>query len=529
MTLTVSSALELEIFQRAGARVVAGHEHLARPVRWAHAAEIPDIAKFLSGGEILLTAGLGIGRSEAEQTEFVRSLAAVDAAALVIELSGRVYSEVPPAVVREAELLGLPVISIEETPFVEIAAQVHSALVEGRVAELLEAEATNEAVTELLLSGADYMTIVADLAQRVDQAVVLEDAAHVVMCYSGGSPAADEILSDWSAHSRLSHPMRDDARVADERACLRRPVVLRGEVWGWLHVLHGGSDLPAKNAYAAGRAAAAIAISLLGERISGVRQAQRQGALISRLMLGDVTGEEFIQGALKLGRDMRDREFVVAVAGGEVAGKPFSEPELASALAPTRTPWVAADTGDFALAVIGLRHGEGDRAVADALRLTGARVGISRIVSVGLLDTAVRQARDAYAATSRSSTGDRLVRFDELGVERLLIVLSQGPELANYVEDELGVVLAHDAASGSPLLPTLRVLLESDGRKSEAASRLHVQRRTLYYRIERIEALLGTPLSDSETRYRLLLAVRGLDLLIRRGQQSGYPISPNRH
>jgi len=518
VALTVSGALELEIFRRADAQVVAGHDHLDRVVRWVHAAEIPDIAKFLTGGEILLTAGLGLGSTEAQQRDYVRSLARAEIAVLVVELSGRMFTSMPTTVIEEADACGLPVVAISEIPFVEVSAQVQGTISDLRVAELLQDEVISEAFTELLLHGSDYLTIVAELADRIGHAVVLEDSAHVVLAYSGRSEFADTELSEWSAHSRLSHTEADGAEGG--LGCTRRPVVLRGELWGRIHVLHGPTPLQSSANYATGRAAAAVAITLLGERVSGARQSQRHGALINRLMLGDVTGAEFVQGALKLGRDMRNREFVVVVTGGEVKGRPFGEAELAASLDAIRAPWIAADTGESALAVIGVRPSAGDTAVVDAVGRTGARVGISRVVPANQLLTAVQQARDAFASTGRAGGADRLARFDDLGVLRLLILLAQGPELANYVEDELGKLLSHDAASNNPMLPTLRAILDSDGRKTDAAKSLHVQRRTLYYRMERIESLLDCSLAEPETRQRLLLAIRGLDLLEKRSQRS---------
>lgn len=520
MALTVSAALELEIFQRAHANVVAGADQLDRVVRWVHAAEIPDIAKFLTGGEILLTAGLGMGETETRQRAYVKSVAAAGIAVLVVEMSGRVFTEMPAAVIDEAEACELPLVEIDEIPFVEVSSQVHGMIIDLRVAELLRDEATNEAFTELLLHGSDYLAIVGELAERIGHAVVLEDGAHVVIAYSGRSEIADAELAEWSAHSRLSHAS-DNAHGAIEPSsvCTFRPVVLRGEQWGRLHVLHGPSPLPSSASYAVGRAAAAVAITLLGERVSGARRSQRHGALINRLMLGDVTGPEFVQGALKLGRDMRNRDFVVVVAGGDVKGQPFGEPELAGCLASIRAPWIAADNGESAIAVIGVRPGAGDAAIVDAVARSGARVGVSRVVPASHLLTAVQQARDAFSSTGRAGGDDRLARFDDLGVLRLLIVLAQGPELANYVEDELGPLLAHDAAASNPMLPTLRAILNSDGHKTDAAKALYVQRRTLYYRIERIEALLGASLTDPDTRQRLLLATRGLDLLGKRSQR----------
>jgi purine catabolism regulator len=519
VALTVAATLELEIFRRVGAEVRAGGAHLDRIVRWVHAAEIPDIARFLTGGEVLLTAGLGIGGTAVKQREYVRSVANAGIAVLVIELSGRAFSEMPPALLAEAEVLGLPVVAIPETPFVEVAAQVHGAIVDLRVAELLEDEAINEAFTELLLNGADYLSIVSELSDRARHPVVLENSAHVVVAYAGRSDVADAALSDWDAHSRLSHPIDEEASHLPSPLCTRKPVVLRGEHWGWVHVLHGSVDLPPQAAYAAGRAAASIAITLLGERLSGARRSQRHGALISRLMLGDVTGEEFIEGALKLGRDMRQHDLIVVVVGDDAGGSQFGEAELASCLTSTRMPWVAADTGDSALAVVGLPPGTGDTLLVETLKRSGARAGLSRVVAPRNLRTAVQQARDAFAATGQADGPDRLTRFDSLGVMRLLIALAQGPELANYVEDELGPLLAHDAGSSNPLLETLRAILESDGRKSDAAKLLYVQRRTLYYRMARIDTVLGVSLDLPDTRQRLLLALRGLELLERRGQR----------
>src|SRR5690349_21881051 len=94
--------------------------------------------------------------------------------------------------------------------------------------------------------------------------------------------------------------------------------------------------------------------------------------------------------------------------------------------------------------------------------------------------------------------------------------LADTAELASYVEDELGRLLEHDAGSANQLIPTLRAFLDCDGRKSDAAQKLYVQRRTLYYHLDRIGSLLGRSLDEPETRHRLHIALKGLDLLRQR-------------
>jgi DNA-binding PucR family transcriptional regulator len=62
------------------------------------------------------------------------------------------------------------------------------------------------------------------------------------------------------------------------------------------------------------------------------------------------------------------------------------------------------------------------------------------------------------------------------------------------------------------LLKTLRVYLDVAGSASAAASNLQVHRTTLYYRLTRIEELLGVDLSDGRARLTLHLGIALLDI-----------------
>ena len=523
--LTVRRALELDVFARTEVTVYAAADKLDLPVRWVHAGEIPDIHRFLSGHEMLLTAGLGMGPTADQQRAFIRRIAQARASVLVVELAGRMFNTMPPAVIEEAEAVGLPLVGLcDEIPFVEVSAQVHETLVETRMAEVIADEATGQAFMDLLLADEDYLSLVDEAARRIGFAVVLEDFAHQMRAYAGATTESDEIIADWGAHSRAIHerhprshgsrsvPTARAGSFSEVVACARRAVVLRGEPWGWLHLLHGATA-PAPGALnALERAAAAVAISLLSERETGARAAQRHGTLLTRLMLGDISGEQFVQRALTLGEDLRDRPLVVVVLGtdGQCGS---ADQHLARILRRLDLTFVVGDIGEFALAVVGLA-GEDNERLRPALAGKGAWGGVSRAVSPTGLPSAVRQGRSAAraAATLRSQ---EFLRFDDLGALRLLVALAEGPELARYVEDELGPLLEHDAHASNPLLPTLRAYLDACGNKARTAEVLFVQRRTLYYRLERLEALLGLDLSTSETQQRLHLAVQGRELLSR--------------
>jgi purine catabolism regulator len=526
--LTVRAALELEVFQRTEHVVLAGEDRLDGPVRWVHTGEIPDIHRFLSGQEMLLTAGLGMGHTADLQRAFVQRLAEAHAAVLVVELAGRVFDAMPAAVVDEARAVGLPLVGLrDEIPFVEASAQIHEALTELRMNRMISEEATGQAFMDLLLADEDYVGMVREVARRTGHPVVLEDVAHQMLAYSGATRDADETVANWDVHSRAIHerhrpalrrsaaaPVARAGSFRDIAACARRPVVLRGESWGWLHLLHGATTPTPTDLRTLDRAAAAVAITLLSERESGARAAQRQSALLNRLQLGDISGERFVDRALALGQDLRHRDLVVIVTGRDSTGESCSDQDLAHLLRDIGQPAVAGDIGEFDLAVAAIPPGGTDAGTCAALASRGLWGGISRIVTPAALPTAIRQGRSA-ASVAAANAAKQLLRFDDLGVLRLLVALAEGPELSRYVEDELGQLLEHDASATHPLLPTLRAFVASGGNKAQAAEVLFVQRRTLYHRLDRLQAVLRCDLANVEVQQRLQLAVLGHDLLQR--------------
>lgn len=530
MPFTVDAALQLEVFSRVPFTVYAGARGLNRTVRWVHPVEIPDIARFLKGGEMLVTAGLGIAQNADGQRSYLRAVAAAGASVLILELSGRAYARMPDALVAEAERLDLPLIGLHgELPFVEVSAQVHGRLVDDRVRELTAYERLNRRFMELLLAGGDHVSFTQALAEEVAGPVILEDSSRRVVAYSAGDPASDAEVSEWDRHSHLVHGRASSSDPTDEapvtldtadatapglgKRCTRRAIVIRGERWGWLHAVHGPAPLRPQDENALDRTADAIAISVLSAREIGARAVRRENALVDRLMLGDIAGDAFITRALRLGKDLRGKP-LLAVWTARVSGgvEETAQAQLAASCDAAKLDTVTADIGDHALAIVGLSGRDAERRLLSRLDSDGPRAGVSRVCGPAELSTAIRQARSA-ASVAGPSPATGAVRFDELGVLRLLVALSQGPELANYVDDELGPVLQHDASSPHPLLPTLRAYLECDANKSRTAERLFVQRRTLYYRLERLDALLGRSVDDPAVRQNLSFALRGLDLL----------------
>ena len=127
-----------------------------------------------------------------------------------------------------------------------------------------------------------------------------------------------------------------------------------------------------------------------------------------------------------------------------------------------------------------------------------------------------RQARLALRLPAQSSWDDTAIRFDDLGVYRLLVGIEDLGEVERFVQRWLGPLLEYDARRGSELVRTLAHHLERGGNYELTAKSLIVHRNTLKYRLQRIRQIADVDLADPETWFNLHLATRAsstLDML----------------
>lgn len=96
----------------------------------------------------------------------------------------------------------------------------------------------------------------------------------------------------------------------------------------------------------------------------------------------------------------------------------------------------------------------------------------------------------------------------DLDLDRLIWSLRDNPDLERFARLRLDELMNHDRKRGTELVTTLKVLLQQNGQKAETARALHLERQSLYNRVQRIEALLNVDLSDPDTRLGLHLALR---------------------
>jgi purine catabolism regulator len=497
--LSLRQLLDLPVLSAAQPEIVHGDELLDRAVRWVHSSDIHDIAPHLKGGEVLLTTGLGlVGASDEQLRAYVLSLAERAVTALVFEL-GRTFLTLPPALVDESRRHEVVLIALHRVvPFIQVTETVHELLINQQVRNLRRGEQICAELTESLQAGGGPQPLLRRLATLAGCPAVLLDIDDRVVA------ASEEDVPSSSYASR-------------------RLVEVLGVEWG--HLILAGSPSP-DHEVILDRGAALVAMELqFTSRWAPDRFHAGRELLLDMALNRFRTAAELSARAAEVGLVARGGQLLVAVcvsvngtdnanalghAAGEAGRRVFGSCIMTRLDGDILMAGGADLPDDQALRAL-LRR------IADTMEAELAVKAGSRTVSVaagspvrdapGLVGSLAR-ARETSALARRLGGRRRILIPADLGMHRLLSRVVGDPELSRFIEEQLGVLLEHDARRGRELVRTLDAYLANNLSKTHTAAALGVRRQTLYARLKRIEGLLGDlDLGQRDRRTALDLAL----------------------
>ena len=130
---TLRQILELPGFK--GAELLSGQSGLEQIVTWVHVAEVMNVWRFLSGGELVLSTGLELARATPEaRVNYLRALAGEGAHGLALELVQWLH-EVPEELLQTARLLEFPILVFrKEVRFADLTRAAHERILRPHTA-----------------------------------------------------------------------------------------------------------------------------------------------------------------------------------------------------------------------------------------------------------------------------------------------------------------------------------------------------------------------------------------------------------
>ena len=521
--LTVGDVLSMPAMDQA--ELVAGRGGIGRCVTGVNIVEVPDVSRWLRGGELLFTAGYAWRGDQAALVDALRDFDRLGVSAMAFKL-GRYLEAVPGEARAVADDLGLPIIRLPAAvAYMDVIDPLNDQLGARR---LWMFERLRDTEQQLLAPGLDEQSVervAGVLAHRIGRPVHVLDLVDdlVVQAAADGSARtvpldqvdgrlAEDLASIRRAMGPSAERLLSTHDLGGGRSGLYAPLVVSHQPRGFVVAI--GSGPPPDDFARFGLAHASELISfLLLKRIARLEgRGEAMSYLVRSLLADALTDEDAVERALSLG--LRLARPCVALVVGSSANQDADRldalrTDLSRSLA---VPHAVGPDGDRTAVLVQAAEEAGDGGVgevAERLLQTARRHRLPRpVVAAGSVRAGLdgirrswSEALIAYQASGRLPAGG-VVRFENLGVERLLSQIPLTPVTSQYVRATLGAV-----ETDAELMRTLQIYLESGGRKLEAAKRLPLHRSSLDYRLDKISRLLGVDLEAPERHLELWLAI----------------------
>ncbi|RBQ19580.1 PucR family transcriptional regulator [Spongiactinospora rosea] len=498
-----------------GARLIAGESGLSRIVQRLNVMEVPDILAWVKPHELLLTTGYPLRHTPQSLGRLVADLDERGLAAMAIKL-GRYVDVLPEEMVEQADRLGFPLIQLPgDVGFDDILNQVLTDILNRQAAVLARAGEAHRALVAVVLAGGGLREVSAEVAGLLDVAVATLDGTGQVLAAAGpeehvaalrrfaaeGGPppapgpagrsiAAVPVMAGGHHHGRMvayspAGTIQDsDVGILESAATVAALVVTRQEAVNAVESKYRADFL---RDVLTGRAGTA-------ERVAA--RAQAFGWDLARPVIVMVA-ELDPEGDERTAQDRLVASWTAAMRRhdpkGAVAG--FSHEVVAVVDASAETARVAKDAA---------------AAFADSPPATFS-TGTSRTApGPDALPEAYNQALKAARVGRQLHGPGAVAHFDQLGVYRLLSLVSDTEELHAFVRETLGPLAGDADPENADLRRTLQVLLDTNLNVAETARRLHFHYNTLRYRIGKLERILGGFTADAHLRLNLTLALHVL-------------------
>lgn len=108
----------------------------------------------------------------------------------------------------------------------------------------------------------------------------------------------------------------------------------------------------------------------------------------------------------------------------------------------------------------------------------------------------VYKAQKALKILKINGSKNRICKYSDIGIYRLLFELEKVDEMKSLYEEILGILIKYDKKNSTDLVNTLEVYINEDCNLIRSSEELFIHKNTLKYRIKRIEAILSCDLKN---------------------------------
>jgi purine catabolism regulator len=549
VSITVREALEIPSFKNA--KVISGHQGLNNIIRFVNVMEVAKIAKWLKGGELLITTGFPLKDDANIRRRIIYDLAEKGVAALGIKL-GHYLEEIPADLVEYTSKVELPLIELDpDVPYSEIMIPLFEILLNEQLCRLKRSETIHNKVLEALLTGNGMASICETLADIENNPVFITDKVGNILANAVPGLIKPQLNTSWQngvleslKDSRIQlfslNPHRWHRVVLQLNGSAQDviiiPIKIHGDLSGNLVIIEWSGQLDEFELMSMEHASTIIALEFAKEKALLETECQIRGELLEDLISGHFKNEEeMIRRAshIKFNLNSSLVVFVIGLEGvenGRAALGKTDEKQLQKIKTETfnltHSAFKDYPNGAMLLCrtdgITGLvRQSAKDekdilaKKLAEiAKKITVKLPGLNFSIGLGRAYSGIRNIKRSYeeaVAAVRIGSLNRTagpIRFEALGPYRFLFQLKDSMDMKMYYDEYLGKIIAYDQENNSALLNTLICYFNHDCSLNRTAESLYIHKNSVIYRMKKIEEITGLSVNNADECFNLQLCLK---------------------
>ena len=523
--------------------LLAGLSGAGNAISTVTVIDTPDGAKWLSGGEFVITTAYMLKDDEEALLRFIRTLKARKASALGIK-QGRYIENIPDSALALSDDLGLPLLLIpQKFPYADIINPILSELVNQQTNRLIQANLIHTKFTELAVSDASIPDILSAFMSIVGVPTAFFDFETAQIWYSDSE---SNLAQHLKTERILSHRDIDLARydlhlIANQNRRFGVLVFEKGVLEREMEE-DGGTALIRERdpGFKIALENAATNIILREQTIISNRQvAERyKGLLIQDILIHNIKSETEIHNRAEIfGWDFHDGGIVLEVDINNIKQRfkrNFSNntskmlEEMSTEIFdisireilrfyPNAHYVKLSDIIIFVLSIRPKERKQMEKHIAEAFsRIQKSIENIPFTISFGIgryyenieqIYLSYQEAREVIRLSYMFSWFNRILYYEKMDLFRIFLPILDNQEALEACRNCLQPLLDYDRKNGKNMLETLQVVSECDWNLKLAAERMFLHPNSVKYRMEQIGKLIHRNCREHSDRLLIEIAL----------------------
>lgn len=494
-----------------GVRLRAGEAGLLHPVTHANVMEVPDISDWVQAGKFLMTTGYPFREDPKMLVHMIPKLVEKGVVALGVKTK-RFMAEIPDEAIELAEELGFPIFELPpHTIFSEVQRETMERVLAQETGMLTELNYHVQQLLQLMLEGKPLDDFISRLENIMQRPVALFDDYRLLY--------ASEMATAFGLE-RLQEDQSVRATPIHVNGMEHSAMLLTGD----FPVPHTKMDILLLE-----RVGMLIGMELAAIRMREEIESKYMDQFLMDWLLGRIlTDKDIRMRAEACGLSLPGLEHLFVIVARPL-GLHLSKNRLKQAVNHLRSIYGSKNDrvnhgciqgvvirDELVFISAGSDAESSIRRLSEELALLFSNPeDPSFSLCIGSVAPSLEQVQDSYQEAVKVALISEItgmeqphVTMDQLGIYRLLYLLSDEEEAYRFRDQYIIPLTVYDDSHGTSLLLTARTYLEHNLNAKKTAAALFTHYNTIIHRLEKIEGLLQINFNHADDRLQLELAMK---------------------